>query len=96
LAAGYVVQRLVEGMFILRFKIDIHVWKKPDSTFRLVTARRNPNMVILFAALLLGYPDYGLLAVATWTILSCAFHVVRLIQAEASRSRGSKVESWLQ
>lgn len=96
LVVGYVLQRLTEGMFIMRFRIDMHVWKKADSRFRLITARRNPNMVILFASLALGYPDIGLLAVAGWTILSCAYHAWRLVQAELHRQKGGKVESWLQ
>src|SRR5205814_4321962 len=51
--AGYVAQRLIEGLFIKRFGgMHIHVWRPIDSQFRLITARRNPNMVILVAALL--------------------------------------------
>ncbi|HKY82424.1 MAG TPA: CDP-alcohol phosphatidyltransferase family protein, partial [Sphingobium sp.] len=57
IVAGYVLQRLIEGMFIRDFGMDIHVWGRFDSWFRLITARRNPNMVILFVALLIGRPD---------------------------------------
>jgi phosphatidylglycerophosphate synthase len=96
LVAGYVVQRLIEGAFILGFGIHIHVWERLDSRFRLITARRNPNMVILFVALLVGYPDIGLVAVAAWTSLSCLFHLVRLGQALAARARAVPVVSWLQ
>lgn len=92
---GYVVQRLIEGIFMRRFGMHIHVWEKADSDFRLITARRNPNMVILFAGTLLGRPDMGLIAVAAWTILSCAFHAVRLAQAEMRHRHGKAVKSWL-
>ena len=95
LAAGYVVQRLIEGAFIVQFGIHIHVWERIDSTFRLVTARRNPNMVILVFSLVLFAPDLGLIAVAAWTVLSCLFHLVRLFQAWFARARGRTVESWL-
>ena len=95
LVAGYVVQRLIEGAFILGFGIHIHVWRRADSRFRLVTARRNPNMVILAAALAAGRPDVGILAVAGWTLVSCLFHLVRLVQAWLARWRGASVESWL-
>src|SRR3546814_7940190 len=44
--AGYVLQRVIEGLFIKDFGMDIHVWQKFDSDFRLVTARRNPNFAI--------------------------------------------------
>jgi hypothetical protein len=82
-------------MFMRRYGMHIHVWKPIDSQFRLITARRNPNMVILFFALLFGRPDVGLELVALWTILSLIFHAVRLAQANSARDRGSPVESWL-
>jgi phosphatidylglycerophosphate synthase len=92
---GYVVQRVIEGIFIKRFAMHIHVWRPIDSRFRLVTARRNPNMVILVLALLLGRPDVGLELVGAWTILSLIFHTVRLAQAEMRAWRGEPVVSWL-
>jgi len=92
IVAGYVLQRLIEGVFIKRFGMDIHVWEKIDSDFRLITARRNPNMVVLFVSLLFGRPDLGLIAVAVWTILSLVFHAVRLVQA---MTRRGAITSWL-
>ena len=92
---GYVAQRLIEGAFIVRFGMHIHVWERFDSRFRLVTARRNPNMVILFASLLAARPDWGIVAVAGWTAVSLVVHLVRLFQAMARRAAGRPVESWL-
>ncbi|MCC6828222.1 MAG: CDP-alcohol phosphatidyltransferase family protein [Novosphingobium sp.] len=93
---GYVVQRLIEGAFIKLYGgIHIHVWRHFDSQFRLITARRNPNMVILFVAMLFARPDLGLLAVAWWTVVSCLVHAVRLAQAMALTARGGRVSSWL-
>jgi hypothetical protein len=93
---GYVAQRAIEGAFMRRFdRMHIHVWRPIDSKFRLVTARRNPNMVILVAALLVGRPDSGLVAVALWTIVSLIFHAVRYAQARERAARGQPVVSWL-
>jgi len=93
---GYVLQRLIEGVFLRRFGgIHIHVWRPIDSTFRLITARRNPNMVILVAALLVGRPDSGLVLVAWWTIVSLIFHAVRFAQATEQTARGKPITSWL-
>ena len=92
---AYAVQRLIEGLFILRFRFHMHVWRPFDSRFRLVAARRNPNMVILVAFLAAGRPDWGLIAVAAWTLASLAVHVVQLLQALAARARGRAVTSWL-
>ncbi len=93
--AGYVAQRAIEGAFIVRFGIHIHVWQRFDSRFRLVTARRNPNMVILLAGLIVRRPDWGIVAVAGWTIVSLGVHLVRLGQAMAERAAGRPVVSWL-
>jgi phosphatidylglycerophosphate synthase len=95
IVAGYLVQRLIEGAFIYLFRIHIHVWRRFDSRFRLITARRNPNMVILLASLIAGRPDWGLVAVAGWTVISLLVHLVQLGEALAARARGRPVVSWL-
>lgn len=95
IVVGYIAQRVIEGIFIVRFGMHIHVWRRIDSQFRLITARRNPNMVILVVALLFGRPDIGLELVALWTILSLIFHTVRLAQAEMQAWRGEPPVSWL-
>lgn len=93
---GYVLQRLIEGAFLKWYGMHIHVWEKLDSDFRLITARRNPNMVILFASMLVARPDLGLVAVAAWTALSLVFHAVRLAQAAWRHRRGNPIRSWLE
>jgi phosphatidylglycerophosphate synthase len=94
---GYVAQRIIEGLSIKRFEgMEIHVWRPLDSKFRLITARRNPNMVILVVALLFRRPDLGLVLVAWWTLISLIFHAVRLAQMTERKARGQKVVSWLE
>lgn len=94
--AGYVLQRVIEGMFIKDFGMDVHVWRRFDSQFRLITARRNPNIAILFFATLAGRPDIGLIAVAWWTIISLVVHAVQLVQAYAARRAGRPIVSWME
>ena len=91
----YVLQRLIEGVFIAGFHMHIHVWRPIDSHFRLITARRNPNMLLLFVFLCFGRPDWGFIALAGWSVASCLFHVVRLVQASMITLGGRRVESWL-
>ena len=96
IVGGYVAQRAIEGLSIKRFNgMEIHVWQRLDSRFRLITARRNPNMVILVAALLFRRPDSGLVLVAWWTLISLIFHAVRLAQMTERQARGQKLTSWL-
>jgi phosphatidylglycerophosphate synthase len=92
---GYVAQRLIEGAFIALFKMHIHVWRPFDSRFRLITARRNPNMIILLASLIVGRPDLGLIAVALWTLISLLVHLIRLFQALIARAGRRPIISWL-
>ncbi|HEY9567088.1 MAG TPA: CDP-alcohol phosphatidyltransferase family protein, partial [Thalassobaculum sp.] len=94
IVGGYVLQRAEEGVFIARHRIELHVWQRFDSLFRLVTARRNPNLVILTVALLAGRPDLGFVAVAWWTGICFLVHLVRLLQAEVAR-RTRPPRSWL-
>ena len=97
IVGGYLAQRIIEGLSIKRFDgMEIHVWRPLDSKFRLITARRNPNMVILVAALLFERPDVGLKLVALWTLISLIFHAVRLAQMTERKIRGQKVVSWLE
>jgi phosphatidylglycerophosphate synthase len=96
IVGGYVAQRAIEGISIKRFDgMEIHVWRPLDSKFRLITARRNPNMVILVASLLFRRPDVGLELVAWWTLISLIFHAVRLAQMTELKARGRQVNSWL-
>lgn len=81
LIAGYVLNRVQEGMFIARFGFHIHVWQRIDSIGREITARRNPNMLIFMLAAIAGAPGWGLVAMAVWTLVWLVFHGVRLWQA---------------
>jgi hypothetical protein len=53
-------------------------------------------MVILFAALLAGRPDLGLIALAWWTLISLVVHVVRLTQALRMKRTGQPIISWME
>jgi phosphatidylglycerophosphate synthase len=92
--AGYLLQRIEEGIFIAAFRMEMHVWTRFDSRFRLITARRNPNLLILSAAVLAGRPDLGILAVAAWVALCLAIHALRIVQAAWAR-RSGPLQSWL-
>ena len=91
---GYVAQRLQEGWFLARHRLEIHIWRRFDSGFRLITARRNPNLAILTLAVAAGRPDVGMTVVAVWTVLSFAVHGVQIVQAEFARRR-APLASWM-
>ncbi len=94
---GYIVQRLIEGLFMrMNGGMHSHIWRPFARWFRLSTARRNPNMVILVASLIAGRPDMGLVAVAWWTLFSLLVHMVQLVQMMIARARGQAITSWLE
>jgi len=92
--AGYLIGRGLEGLFILAFEIETHCWRPIDSLFRTITARRNPNLLLLSVGTLGGRPDLGLVMVAIWTVVSLGFHIERLLQALYEKSRGLPIECW--
>jgi hypothetical protein len=88
---GYIVGRLLEGLFILAFGQEMFTWRTFDSAFRLVIARRNPNLVMLTLATLGGRPDLGLIAVASWTLCCIFIQCVRIAQAALLKWRGQAI-----
>jgi len=92
--AGYVLQRVIEGIAIWRLGLEIHVWRRIDTWFRLITARRNPNLLLLTVFTAAGRPDLGLAAVAAWTAVCLLLHVLQLLQGLLA-ARGGKLKSWL-
>ncbi|MBC8038716.1 MAG: CDP-alcohol phosphatidyltransferase family protein, partial [Rhizobiales bacterium] len=91
---GYLAQRIMEGIAIKWLGLEIHIWRKLDTLFRQVTARRNPNLILLTLGVLIGRPDWGLMAVAIWTLACLALHGVQLMQALSAR-RGGPLTSWM-
>ena len=75
------------------YGFHVHSWRPFDSFFRLITARRNPNLIFLTAATLVGRPDIGFALVAIWTALCLVVHAVQILQALTVPKGG--VTSWL-
>lgn len=93
---GYVVQRLMEGISIKWLGLEIHIWRPIDTFFRQITARRNPNLILLSLSWLAGRPDLGLYAVAAWTGICLVLHGLQLIQGlAAKRAAGGTLTSWM-
>ena len=96
LIGGYILQRIMEGIAIKALGLEIHIWRPLDTFFRLITARRNPNLVILtVVTLAIGRPDIALEAVAWWTIICLVLHGVQLVHALYVKSKEGKLTSWM-
>ena len=92
---GYILQRVIEGIAIKWLGLEIHIWRPIDTLFRQITARRNPNLVVLSFFTAVGKPDWGLLAVAAWTVICFALHVLQIGQAFSVRRATGPLNSWM-
>jgi len=92
---GYVAGRVVEGLFPLLGNCNVFTWRPFDAYFRLVTARRNPCLIILTVSAVIGRPEWGFIAVTFWTVLTTMVLFVRLLQGGVSRLRKGPLDSWL-
>jgi len=94
---GYIGGRLCEGAFQFWLaSFDIFIWRKVDSFHRLITARRNPNLILLTAGWVAGRPDIGFILVVLWHLLSTLFLIYRLFIAWQSRSQDGVLRSWME
>jgi phosphatidylglycerophosphate synthase len=93
----YVAGRLIETAFKRWVgSATLFTWRPFDSYFRLVMARRNPNLILLTAFFLGGAPRAGLVAVGVWTVLSTIVLAVRFLQGVYARSRLGVLRPWLE
>src|SRR5262249_5853747 len=92
--AGYILQRLMEGIAIKWLGLEIHIWRPIDTLFRQVTARRHPDLAILTVFAIFGRRDLGLIAVAVWTAACLVLHAIQLAQAFIAR-RAGPLASWM-
>lgn len=92
---AYISGRLVEVLFQLLGGCEVFTWRPIDAWFRLITARRNPCMILLTLSVLLGRPDWGFIAVTFWTVLTTIILNLRLAHGVVVRFRHGPLSSWL-
>ena len=95
--AAYIGGRIFEGMFQLFFNdISIFCWKPIDSFHRLVTARRNPCIILLTIAVIIADPQLGFMWVVAWSVISTIVLGSRFVYACIIRLMRGPLESWVQ
>ena len=95
---GYVVDRIIEGVFIAQHGFHIHVWRPINSALRFFTARRNPNMFLFMIGICLmpWLPEagkWGFYAVAIWTWLCIVFNIGVICVGTIARK---PLKSWME
>ena len=93
---AYVGGRIFEGLFQLLFNdISIFCWRPIDSYHRLITARRNPCLILLTIAVVILNPIWGFVWIVVWTIVSTLLLGIRFSWACAMRLFTGPLESWI-
>lgn len=95
LVGAYVLGRVAEGIFSLLGDCSIFTWRPFDAWFRLVTARRNPCLIILTLSVLFNRYDWGFIAVVGWSALTTIILIVRLLHGLIVRAFRGSLTSWL-
>jgi len=92
---AYIAGRIVEGLFQLLGSCGVFTWRPFDAWVRLITARRNPCLIILTVSVLFGVPAWGFVGVFLWTVLSSVQLLLRLLHGLVVRMTDGPLSSWL-
>ncbi len=92
---GQVLQRMIDVAAIKWLGLDIHTWRPFDTAMRQVTAPGNPNLVLLTLFAAFARPDWGLLAVALWTVASLGLLAVQMAQGLRAKRTMGALASWM-
>ncbi len=95
IVGGYLAGRALEALFHALGTCSLFAWRPFDAYFRLITARRNPCLIIMSLAMLVGRADWAFYGVALWTAGSSAVMALRLVYAMSERLRHGPLRSWL-
>ena len=94
---GYIGGRICEGLFEFWLApFVMFMWQRIDSFNRLITARRNPNLILMTASWLADRPDIGFLMVVGWHGLSTLFLAWRVRAAWQVRRLEGPLTSWME
>ncbi len=93
---AYIGGRLCEGAFELWIApFRLFLWQPWDSYNRLISARRNPNLVLLSLSLFFDRPDIGFYLVLVWHVISTLVLVMRIYMAYREKRQGGELSTWL-
>ncbi|WP_343344094.1 CDP-alcohol phosphatidyltransferase family protein [Sphingomicrobium sp. XHP0239] len=92
---AFALVRGIEALFEARHGFPLSLWRRFDSLFRLIAARRNINILLLGASLVVMRPEWGIQWVAFWSIVTVLVYGVRLSVARGRLLRRIRPTSWL-
>lgn len=92
---GHVLQRMIDVAAVKWLGLDIHTWRPFDTVLRQFTAPGIPNLVLLTLFAAFARPDWGLLAVALWTVASLGLLAMQMEQGLRAKRTMGALASWM-
>ncbi|MDX2206874.1 MAG: CDP-alcohol phosphatidyltransferase family protein [Gemmatimonadales bacterium] len=85
LLGTFIADKLLTGLYKRIYGFELHDYTALDYTARIFIARRNPFLLGMVVALVVGQPLLGLQIIAIWYALTLAFHLVRFVYLPLAR-----------
>ncbi len=79
LIASFVADKIATGLYKRLYGYELHDYTRLDYSVRIFIARRNPFLLCMLIALVLGDAVIGLILITVWYVLTLAFHLMRFI-----------------
>ncbi|MFC1681208.1 CDP-alcohol phosphatidyltransferase family protein [Pseudomonadota bacterium] len=79
LIGAFLADKIITGLYKRIYGYELHDYTRLDYTVRIFIARRNPFLICMLIALILGDPMIGLLMITAWYVLTLIFHLMRFV-----------------
>lgn len=87
LIVAFLTDKIATGLYRRLYGYQLHDYTRLDYTVRIFIARRNPFLLCMLVALMLGDPLIGLVLITAWYVLTLAFHLVRFVYLPISGAK---------
>lgn len=77
LISTFLADKIITGLYKRLYGHELHDYTKFDYCVRIFIARRNPFLVSMLVALILGDPMIGLSVITAWYVMTFGFHLIR-------------------
>lgn len=75
----FLADKIITGLFKRIYGYELHDYTMLDYSARIFIARRNPFLLCMLVALIIGNPMAGLIMITVWYVATLFFHMVRFV-----------------
>lgn len=75
----FLADKIITGLFKRIYGHELHDYTMLDYSVRIFIARRNPFLLCMLIALIIGNPMAGLTMITVWYVVTLFFHILRFV-----------------